>query len=62
VAIASAFWSHRRFIAERLEQNPHLTLHGLKAELASQGITVSHAFKTSRRSACADGPDAVVLT
>jgi transposase len=33
---------HRGFIAERLEQNPHLTLHGLKAELASRGIIVSH--------------------
>ena len=33
---------HRDFIAERLDQNPHLTLHGLKAELASRDITVSH--------------------
>lgn len=33
---------HRDFIAEQLIQNPHLTLHGLKAELASQGIAVSH--------------------
>ncbi len=33
---------HRDFIAERLAQNPHLTLHGLKAELAARGITVSH--------------------
>ena len=33
---------HRGFIAERLAQNPHLTLHGLKAELASRGIAVSH--------------------
>ena len=33
---------HRGFIVERLAQNPHLTLHGLKAELASRGITVSH--------------------
>jgi transposase len=33
---------HRGFIAERLAQNPHLTLHGLKAELALRGIAVSH--------------------
>ena len=33
---------HRAFIIERLEQNPHLTLHGLKAELAERGITISH--------------------
>ena len=33
---------HRSFIAERLHQTPHLTLHGLIAELASRGIAVSH--------------------
>lgn len=33
---------HRDFIAERLAQNPHLTLHGLKAELAVRGVAVSH--------------------
>jgi transposase len=33
---------HRDFIAERLAQNPHLTLHGLKDELASRGLAVSH--------------------
>lgn len=33
---------HRGFLAERLDQNPHLTLHGLKAELATRGILVSH--------------------
>ncbi|WP_156384878.1 IS630 family transposase [Rhizobium sp. Leaf453] len=33
---------YRDFIAERLAQNPHLTLHGLKAELASRGLAVSH--------------------
>ena len=33
---------HRGFIAERLAQNPHLTLHGLKGELALRGISVSH--------------------
>jgi putative transposase len=33
---------HREFIVERLRQTPHLTLHGLKAELAERGIRVSH--------------------
>src|ERR1700709_20020 len=33
---------HRAFIAERIRQNPQLTLHGLKDELAGRGITVSH--------------------
>lgn len=33
---------HRDFIVERLAQNPQLTLHGLKAELATRGVTVSH--------------------
>jgi putative transposase len=33
---------HRAFIVERLEQNPHVTLHGLKAELAARGVKVSH--------------------
>jgi len=33
---------HRAFIVERLEQNPHATLHGLKAELAARGVKVSH--------------------
>lgn len=33
---------HRAFIAERISQNPQLTLHGLKAELAARGIVVSH--------------------
>ena len=33
---------HRDFIAERLAQNPHLTLHGLKAELALRDMSVSH--------------------
>jgi hypothetical protein len=27
---------------ERLGQMPHLTLHGLKAELAARGVKVSH--------------------
>jgi transposase len=33
---------HRAFIVERINQTPHLTLHGLKAELAARGVTVSH--------------------
>ena len=33
---------HRSFIVERIEAVPHLTLHGLAAELAERGVTVSH--------------------
>jgi transposase len=33
---------HRAFILERINQTPHLTLHGLKAELAARGVKVSH--------------------
>ena len=33
---------HRDFIADRLRQEPHLTLHRLRAELAARGIAVSH--------------------
>lgn len=33
---------HRDFIVERIHQEPHLTLHRLKDELAAQGIKVSH--------------------
>ena len=33
---------HRAFIVERIAQTPHLTLHGLKQELAARGVTVSH--------------------
>src|SRR5215813_13089492 len=33
---------HRAFILERIAQTPHLTLHGLKDELAARGINVSH--------------------
>ena len=33
---------HRDFIIERIEQEPHLTLHGLKQELAVRGVKVSH--------------------
>ena len=33
---------HRSFIVERINQTSHLTLHGLKAELAFRGVHVSH--------------------
>lgn len=33
---------HRAFIAERINQTPHLSLHRLKAELATRGVNVSH--------------------
>jgi transposase len=33
---------HRAFILERIKQTPHLTLHGLKDELAARGVRVSH--------------------
>jgi len=33
---------HREFIVERINQEPHLTLHRLKDELAARGIVVSH--------------------
>ena len=33
---------YRAFILERLGQTPHLTLHGLKDELAARGVKVSH--------------------
>jgi transposase len=33
---------HRGFIMERIGQTPHLTLHGLKDELAARGVKVSH--------------------
>ncbi|SCZ40712.1 hypothetical protein SAMN03080610_02634 [Afifella marina DSM 2698] len=33
---------YRSFIVERLAESPHLTLHGLKNELAGRGVRVSH--------------------
>jgi len=33
---------HRGFIMERISRMPHLTLHGLKDELAARGVKVSH--------------------
>jgi transposase len=33
---------HRLFILDRIKQTPHLTLHGLKRELAARGVHVSH--------------------
>ena len=38
---------HRAFIVERIEQTSHLTLHGLKAELAARGVKVSHTVVMS---------------
>ncbi len=32
---------HRDFSVERISQTPHLTLHGLKDELAARGVKVS---------------------
>lgn len=33
---------HRAFIMDRIRRTPHLTLHGLKDELAARGVRVSH--------------------
>ena len=33
---------HRAFIVARIGQTPHVTLHGLKAELKARGVSVSH--------------------
>ena len=33
---------HRGFIMDRIGRTPHLTLHGLKDELAARGVNVSH--------------------
>ena len=33
---------HRAFIVARIDGTPHLTLHGLKNELAARGVKVSH--------------------
>jgi transposase len=33
---------HRAFIKDRINRTPHLTLHGLKDELAERGVIVSH--------------------
>ena len=33
---------HRDFIIERINHTSHLTLHGLKDELAARGVKVSH--------------------
>jgi len=33
---------HRAFIVERINQTPHLSLHGLKDELAARAVKVSH--------------------
>ena len=33
---------HRSFILERINEEPHLTLHGLRDELAAHGVRISH--------------------
>lgn len=33
---------YRDFIVGRINETPHLTLHGLKEELAGRGVKVSH--------------------
>jgi putative transposase len=33
---------YRDFIIERIRRTPHVTLHGLKDELAARGVKVSH--------------------
>ena len=38
----SVLADHRAFILDRIAQTPHLTLHGLQAELAVRGVKVSH--------------------
>lgn len=38
----SVLANHRAFILDRIAQTPHLTLHGLKDELAARGVKVSH--------------------
>src|ERR1700689_3580987 len=34
--------AQRAFILKRIDRTPHLTLHGLKDELAARGVRVSH--------------------
>ncbi len=34
---------HREFIVGRIDQEPHLTLHRLRDELAARGVRVSHS-------------------
>lgn len=38
----SALEAHRDFLLDRIRHTPHLTLHGLKDELAARGLIVSH--------------------
>lgn len=38
----SALEPHRDFLIDRIRDTPHLTLHGLKDELAARGVIVSH--------------------
>jgi transposase len=37
-----ALAAHRDFLIARINETPHLTLHGLKDELAERGVVVSH--------------------
>lgn len=34
--------AHRQFVLEQFQQTPHLTVRGLQALLATQGVQVSH--------------------
>lgn len=38
----SALEPHREFLLDRIRHTPHLTLNGLKDELAARGLIVSH--------------------
>ena len=50
IGLSRQDWGHRKrilephpdIIVQRLAENPHLTLHGLTAELSERGISVSH--------------------
>lgn len=45
---------HRAFIVERINQTSHLTVNGLKGELAARGVNVSYnaVWLLLRREAC----------
>ena len=52
---------HRAFIVDRINQTSHLTLHGLKDELAARGVKASHdtVWKFLRREGLRFKKDAV---
>lgn len=54
---------HRAFIAELVDQTPHLSLHRLKEELAARGVNVSHdtVWRFLRREGLRFKKDAVRL-